>query len=66
MININCDLGEGLNNEHILMPLINSCNIACGGHAGDSQSIIECVEISTPIHPIITPKVKEPASPRKI
>ena len=28
------------------MPLINSCNIACGGHAGDSQSMIECVEIS--------------------
>tara|TARA_X000000950_G_C13705930_1_gene574118 strand:- start:39 stop:755 length:717 start_codon:yes stop_codon:yes gene_type:complete len=46
MININCDLGEGLNNEHIIMPLINSCNIACGGHAGDSQSMIECVEIS--------------------
>ena len=46
MININCDLGEGLNNEHLIMPLINSCNIACGGHAGDSQSMIECVEIS--------------------
>tara|TARA_B100000900_G_scaffold416262_1_gene450702 strand:+ start:10682 stop:11398 length:717 start_codon:yes stop_codon:yes gene_type:complete len=50
MININCDLGEGLNNEHILMPLINSCNIACGGHAGDSQSMIECVEISIRNH----------------
>jgi len=46
MININCDLGEGLNNEHIIMPLINSCNIACGGHAGDSNIMIECVEIS--------------------
>ena len=46
MMNINCDLGEGLNNEHLIMPLINSCNIACGGHAGDSQSMIECVEIS--------------------
>ena len=46
MININCDLGEGLNNEHVIMPLINSCNIACGGHAGDSQTMIECVEIS--------------------
>ena len=46
MININCDLGEGLNNENVIMPLINSCNIACGGHAGDSQSMIECVEIS--------------------
>ena len=27
MININCDLGEGLNNEHIIMPLIKSSNI---------------------------------------
>ena len=47
MININCDLGEGLNNEHIIMPLINSCNIACGGHAGNNESMIECVEIAT-------------------
>ena len=46
MLNINCDLGEGLNNEHIIMPLINSCNIACGGHAGDNESMIQCVEIS--------------------
>ena len=46
MLNINCDLGEGLNNEHIIMPLIDSCNIACGGHAGDNGSMIECVEIS--------------------
>ena len=46
MLNINGDLGEGLNNEHIIMPLIDSCNIACGGHAGDNGSMIECVEIS--------------------
>ena len=46
MLNINCDLGEGLNNEHIIMPLIDSCNIACGGHAGNNVSMIECVEIS--------------------
>ena len=46
MLNINCDLGEGLNNEHNIMPLIDSCNIACGGHAGDNGSMIECVEIS--------------------
>ena len=46
MLNINCDLGEGLNNEHTIMPLIDSCNIACGGHAGDDSSMIECVEIS--------------------
>ena len=46
MININCDLGEGLNNEHIIMPLIKSSNIACGGHAGDINSMEKCVELS--------------------
>jgi UPF0271 protein len=46
MLNINCDLGEGLNNEHLIMPLINSCNIASGGHAGNTKNMIECVEIS--------------------
>ena len=63
MFDINCDLGEGLNNEHIIMPLINSCNIACGGHAGDNGSMIECVEIS------IKNKVKigaHPSYPDKI
>ena len=63
MLDINCDLGEGLNNEHIIMPLINSCNIACGGHAGDNGSMIECVEIA------IKNKVKigaHPSYPDKI
>ena len=63
MLNINCDLGEGLNNENIIMPLIGSCNIACGGHAGDNGSMIECVEIS------IKNKVKigaHPSYPDKI
>ena len=46
MININCDLGEGTNNEEIIMPLISSCNIACGGHAGDFKSMTKCVELS--------------------
>ena len=46
MININCDLGEELNNEDIIMPLINSCNIACGGHSGDINSMQRCVELS--------------------
>ena len=34
-IDINCDLGEGIGNEKDLMTFISSCNIACGGHAGD-------------------------------
>ena len=38
-IDINCDLGEGTGNDAALMPLISSCNIACGGHTGDVQSM---------------------------
>lgn len=37
MIHINCDVGEGVGNEEILMPYINACNIACGGHAGNAE-----------------------------
>ncbi len=35
LIDLNCDVGEGVGNEAGLFPLISSCNIACGGHAGD-------------------------------
>jgi len=38
-IDFNCDLGEGFGNEGAIMPFISSCNIACGGHAGDRQSM---------------------------
>lgn len=40
-IDINCDVGEGLGNEAQLLPLISSCNIACGGHAGNTDTIKE-------------------------
>ena len=46
MIDINCDVGEGRNNEHLLMPYINSCNIACGAHAGDTQTMERVVELA--------------------
>ncbi|NKI32456.1 5-oxoprolinase subunit PxpA [Croceivirga thetidis] len=39
LIDINCDVGEGVGNEEQLLPLISSCNIACGGHAGDEKII---------------------------
>lgn len=38
-IDINCDMGEGLDNEAQLLPYVSSCNIACGGHAGDAATI---------------------------
>jgi len=38
-IDLNCDMGEGMDNDALLMPLISSANIACGYHAG-SDSIM--------------------------
>ncbi|RYZ51470.1 MAG: LamB/YcsF family protein, partial [Sphingobacteriales bacterium] len=31
-IDINCDMGEGVENDAALMPFISSANIACGFH----------------------------------
>ncbi|WP_405397693.1 5-oxoprolinase subunit PxpA [Maribacter sp. Asnod2-G09] len=45
-IDINCDVGEGVGNEEALFPLISSCNIACGGHAGSKESILFCLELA--------------------
>ncbi len=45
-VDINCDLGEGMGNEAAILPLISSCNIACGGHAGDTQSMREVVQLA--------------------
>jgi UPF0271 protein len=38
-IDINCDLGEGRGNDAELMEFISSANIACGGHAGDRETM---------------------------
>jgi len=45
-IDINADVGEGVGNELELLPIISSCNIACGGHAGDEQSMREAVRLA--------------------
>lgn len=49
-IDINCDLGEGIGNDALIMPLISSCNIACGGHAGDEKSIRDTVKLALKHH----------------
>ncbi|WOX06730.1 5-oxoprolinase subunit PxpA [Microbulbifer pacificus] len=48
-IDINCDLGEGVNiddcaRDAVLMGFISRCNIACGGHAGDDTTMALTVE----------------------
>ncbi|SHG27141.1 5-oxoprolinase subunit PxpA [Flagellimonas flava] len=46
IIDINCDVGEGVGNEAELFPHISSCNVACGGHAGDLEIMSEVVRLA--------------------
>ncbi len=45
-IDINCDLGEGSENDDLLMPFISSCSIACGGHYGDEKTIAAAIRLA--------------------
>jgi len=45
IIDINCDLGEGIGNDEQLMQYISSANIACGYHAGDEKTIRQTVAL---------------------
>jgi len=42
-IDLNADLGEGAPWDDELLELVSSCNIACGGHAGDAASMAATV-----------------------
>jgi UPF0271 protein len=45
---INCDLGECLipNPDADIMSLIDMANIACGGHAGDDESMVKTIKLA--------------------
>lgn len=43
-IDLNCDMGEGMPTDDAIFPLISSANIACGGHAGDADTMRRSVE----------------------
>jgi UPF0271 protein len=43
-IDLNSDLGEGAGHDGEIMPFITSANIACGGHAGDEDTMRATVE----------------------
>lgn len=45
-IDLNADLGEGSGNDAALMAVITSCNIACGGHAGDERSMRQALQLA--------------------
>ncbi len=42
-IDLNADLGEGMAFDDELMNIVSSASIACGGHAGDEQSMKACL-----------------------
>ena len=44
MIDISADLGEGSPGEDEIWPLIDSANVACGGHTGDAASMAIAIE----------------------
>ncbi len=45
-VDINCDVGEGIGNESSLFPMVSSCNLACGGHAGDERSMRKVISLA--------------------
>jgi len=45
-IDINCDMGENMGNDDLIMPFISSANIACGYHAGNEAIMRQTVELA--------------------
>ncbi len=50
-IDLNCDLGEwrtpeGAMLDEAIMPYISSCNVACGGHIGDEDSMRTTIQLA--------------------
>lgn len=65
-LDLNCDLGEGepAAKTAALMAHIASANIACGGHAGDHDSIRHCLQLARQFHvrPGAHPGLPDPAT----
>lgn len=45
-IDLNCDMGESIGNDELIMPFITSANIACGYHAGNAKTMRETVRLA--------------------
>ncbi|NBR05691.1 MAG: LamB/YcsF family protein [Planctomycetes bacterium] len=56
-IDLNCDIGEGFDNDFTLLPLVSSINIACCRHAGSPDGVLELLQeaknykINVGVHP---------------
>lgn len=42
-IDLNADLGEGAPDDEALLQIVSSCSVACGGHAGDADTMAATV-----------------------
>lgn len=38
-LDLNADLGEGVGNDAAMLEIVSSANVACGGHAGDAETM---------------------------
>lgn len=45
-VSFNCDLGEGIGNDALLMPYLSACSIACGGHFGNASTIETAIKLA--------------------
>jgi 5-oxoprolinase (ATP-hydrolysing) subunit A len=45
-IDLNCDMGEGMPGDALIMPYITSANIACGYHAGDDDMMKKTIQLA--------------------
>ena len=45
-IDLNADLGEGAPYDEALLHIVSSANIACGGHAGDEETMARTVQMA--------------------
>lgn len=46
LIDLNCDMGEGMETDAAIFPYISSANISCGYHAGDADTMRRTVELA--------------------
>lgn len=46
IVDINADVGEGCGDDAALFAIVSSANVACGGHAGDRESMRETVRLA--------------------
>lgn len=45
-IDLNCDMGEGIGNDASIIPYVSSISIACGGHAGNRETIRQTIQLA--------------------